>query len=86
MFDRWQLQEAKNKFSQIIKQAQQGKPQYVTVRGKPAVVILAVEDYQRLNQQQTKLSKALLFPLLDEEIDLSRDRDTGREIDLFARS
>jgi prevent-host-death family protein len=82
MFDRWQLQEAKNKFSQIIKQAQQGKPQYVTVRGKPAVVILAVEDYQRLNQQQTKLSEALLLPLIDEEMDLSRDRDTGREIDL----
>ncbi len=82
MVDQWQLQEAKNKFSQVVKQAQQGKAQYVTVHGKPAVVILSVEEYQKLNQVQTSLSETLLISLLEEgeELDISRDKDTGREV------
>lgn len=81
MLDRWQLQEAKNKFSQVVRQAQQGKPQYITVHGKPTAVIVSIEDYQKLNRLQTSLSEALMLPLLEDELDLSRDRDIGRDID-----
>lgn len=81
MLNQWQLQEAKNKFSQLIKQAQQGKPQYITVHGKPTAVIVSIEDYQKLNQPQTSLSKALMIPLIEQDLDLSRDQDTGRDID-----
>ena len=42
------LQDAKNKFSAVVEAALAGQPQEVTRRGKPAVVIIAVEDYQRL--------------------------------------
>jgi len=80
MLNQWQLQEAKNKFSQVVKQAQQGKPQYITVHGKPAAVIVSIDDYQKLNQPQTSLSEALMMPLLEQDLDLSRDPDTGREI------
>lgn len=79
MLNQWQLQEAKNKFSQVVKQAQQGKPQYITVHGKPTAVIVSIEDYQKLNQPPTTLSEALMMPLI-EDLDLSRDRDTGRDI------
>ena len=81
MLDRWQLQEAKNKFSQVVRQAQQGKPQYITVHGKPTAVIVSIEDYQKLNRPQTSLSEALMLPLLEDELDRSRDRDTGRDLD-----
>ena len=80
MLNQWQLQEAKNKFSQVVKQAQQGKAQYITVHGKPAVVIVSIEDYQKLNHAHDSLSEALMMPLLEEDLELSRDRDTGREI------
>lgn len=80
MLNQWQLQEAKNKFSQVVKQAQQGKAQYITVHGKPAVVIVSIEDYQKLNRSHDSLSEALMMPLLEEDLELSRDRDTGREI------
>ncbi len=80
MLNQWQLQEAKNKFSQVVKQAQQGKAQYITVHGKPAVVIVSIEDYQKLNHSHDSLSEALMMPLLEEDLELSRDRDTGREI------
>ena len=81
MVDKWQLQEAKNKFSHVVKQAQQGKPQYITVHGKPTAVVVSIEDYQKLNRPQTSLSEALMIPLIEQEFDFARDRDTGREID-----
>ena len=44
----WQLQDAKNRFSALVNAALGGEPQTVTRRGAPAVVVVAVEDYQRL--------------------------------------
>ena len=44
----WPLQDAKNRFSAVVKAALAGKPQRVTRRGRPAVVVLAVEEYERL--------------------------------------
>ncbi|MEY8827511.1 type II toxin-antitoxin system Phd/YefM family antitoxin [Sedimentitalea sp. XS_ASV28] len=44
----WTLQDAKNKFSAVVDEALAGRPQEVTRRGKPAVVILSAEEYHRL--------------------------------------
>ena len=44
----WSLQDAKNRFSAVVDAALAGKPQRVTRRGKPVVVVLGVEDYERL--------------------------------------
>lgn len=44
----WTLQDAKNKFSAVVDAALAGRPQEVTRRGKPAVVVLSAEDYHRL--------------------------------------
>ena len=40
----WPLQDAKNKFSAVVEAALAGEPQRVTRRGRPAVVVLAVEE------------------------------------------
>lgn len=45
----WTLQDAKNKFSAVVQAALAGEPQRVTRRGKPAVVILDVDEYERLH-------------------------------------
>ena len=44
----WTLQDAKNKFSAVVDEAMAGRPQEVTKRGKPAVVVVASEEYARL--------------------------------------
>jgi prevent-host-death family protein len=44
----WSLQHAKNSFSAVVEAASKGTPQTVTKRGKPAVVVLAVAEYERL--------------------------------------
>ncbi len=48
----WSLQDAKNRFSAVVNAALDGTPQMVTRRGAPAVVVLAVDDYQRLCQAE----------------------------------
>jgi antitoxin Phd len=45
----WTLQDAKNKFSAVVEAALAGEPQEVSRRGKPAVVVLSVEEFARLN-------------------------------------
>lgn len=44
----WQLQDAKNRFSAVVDAALAGSPQSVTRRGKPAVVVVSAEEYERL--------------------------------------
>ncbi|MDF1861925.1 MAG: type II toxin-antitoxin system Phd/YefM family antitoxin [Verrucomicrobiales bacterium] len=44
----WQLQEAKNRFSQVVKEALATGPQWVTRHGKRTVVILSAEEYATL--------------------------------------
>lgn len=44
----WTLQDAKNRFSAVVDAALAGRPQQVTRRGRPAVVVLAAEEYLRL--------------------------------------
>ena len=44
----WSLQDAKNRFSAVVNAAPAGEPQRVIRRGVPAVVVLSVEDYERL--------------------------------------
>ncbi len=79
----WQLQKAKSNLSQLIKRAAEGDAQVVTVHGKPAAVVVSVEEYARLTRQRDKLSSALLRPdLAIDDLDLSRSRDTGRDLDL----
>lgn len=62
MHSEWQLQQAKNGFSKLIKKAIGGSPQRVTLHGKPAVVVSA-EEYERLTKRNKgKLSATLLRP------------------------
>ena len=84
MHSKWQLQEAKGNFSQLIKRAANGDAQTVTVHGKPTAVVVSAEEYARLTRRrQGKLSAALLRPdLAAEDLDISRSRDTGRDIEL----
>ena len=43
----WSVQDAKNRFSEVVEAARR-KPQTVTKHGKPAVVIVAADEYERL--------------------------------------
>ena len=66
----WQLQEAKNRFSAVVKAAANGTAQVVTVHGVPAAVVMSPAAYARLvtvKAPAQTLSQALCCPELDED-------------------
>ena len=79
----WQLQDAKNKFSKLVDNAQHNGPQIVTKHGKDAVVVLSIDEYQKLTKPRTNLVKFFqTSPLAKEDIDLSRSTEAPRDIEL----
>jgi prevent-host-death family protein len=50
---RWRLQDAKARFSEVVREAQQRGPQRVTLHGKDAVVIVGAEEFDRLQRPLT---------------------------------
>lgn len=73
----WQLQEAKNKFSQVVKNAEHHGPQVVTRRGVEVAVLISYEEFLRLREPElptSNLADLLLnSPLRDLDLDLTRD-------------
>lgn len=80
----WQLQDAKNKFSQVVNHALADGPQIVTRRGQRTAVILAYEEFLKLKHPQSRsIANALLSsPLIDDELDTTISNDSWREIEL----
>ena len=60
----WPLHDAKNRFSAVVAAAVAGEPQRVTRRGKPAVVVVSVEEYERLRRTETAAAPSLAEVLL----------------------
>lgn len=79
----WQLQEAKSKFSKVVRAAQSSGPQVITVHGKETAVVISAAEYRQLTHQECSL---LAFfqnsPLVGVELDLDRSKDLGRDIEL----
>src|SRR5690625_7189488 len=70
---KWQLQEAKNRFSEVVRKASEEGPQTVTKHGKDSVVVLSAEDYRKLEQPKTSLVEFFQdSPLSKIEIDLKQ--------------
>jgi prevent-host-death family protein len=79
----WQLQEAKNRFSEVVDEALTHGPQTITRHGREVVVIVSAEEYRRLKRPKGSLLKCLQVPAAyTVELDVSRNRDLPRKIDL----
>lgn len=77
----WQFQDAKNRFSALIKAAEKEGPQMITVHGKEKAVLLSAEAYQRLTLREGRLLDFFQHsPLAETDIDISRAWEKGREV------
>ncbi len=80
----WQLQEAKNRFSEVLREAR-AKPQIITLHGREEAVVLNYAAYRRMTG---KASGKTLLDVLENippefaNLDLARSRDTGRDVEL----
>ncbi len=79
----WQLQDAKNRFSELVNKALKEGPQIITRRSEEVVVILSKGEYEKLKQNQTGLLEFFRqSPLVGVELDLDRDRSYPRDTPL----
>lgn len=80
----WQIQEAKNKLSEVVEEAIQHGPQVISRRGAEIAVVLSYEEYLTLKKSKTNLAQFFLdSPLRGSGLDLERDRrPAGRDISL----
>jgi prevent-host-death family protein len=82
----WPLQDAKARFSELVKRAREHGPQHVSVRGEPAVVVVSEEDFARLTSSRRSIIDHILegAPWPDDLVNAinTRSRDTGRDVDL----
>ncbi len=80
---KWQLQDAKNRFSEVVRKATEEGPQFVSKHGKENVVVLSMEDYHRLNPPGSSLVEFFqTSPLASVELDTNRDKSPARDISL----
>jgi prevent-host-death family protein len=80
----WKLEDAKARFSEVVRRARTEGPQRVTVRGKDAVVVIAVEALDRLlpATKPRQSFVAFLQGLGIGDLDLAREHDIGRDVTL----
>ncbi|MCY3605847.1 MAG: type II toxin-antitoxin system Phd/YefM family antitoxin [Gammaproteobacteria bacterium] len=81
MTKNWQVQEAKARFSELVRSADSG-PQTITVHGRRAAVVLSADDYDRLKDKRGKRALTEFLrdsPLAGVKLDLERDRSLPRK-------
>lgn len=90
--DHWQIQDAKQRFSEMIRAVTNEGPQVITRHGEDVAVVVDVSEYRRLTRPSADLASILLGgPKLDDrtadvfaEIEAGRKADFGRSVDLEA--
>ncbi len=81
----WLLQDAKARFSELVRRVRSEGPQHVTVHGRDEVVVLSAEEFRRL--KGTRTGAALIeaiqaSPYRDLEIEPSRAAMPVRDVHL----
>jgi prevent-host-death family protein len=79
----WPLQDAKNRFSELVQRARREGPQTVTLRGERAAVVLSAADYDALVRDRPSLVDDLLSgPAWDDALAAAidaRDKSPSRD-------
>jgi prevent-host-death family protein len=80
---RWQVQEAKQRFSEVVRAAEAGEPQIVTRHGEEVVVVVDIEQFHRLQGDTTNLMAYLRRDAsTPADLGIERSRETPRDVDL----
>jgi prevent-host-death family protein len=81
----WLLQDAKARFSELVRKVRSEGPQHVTVHGRDEVVVIAAEEFRRLKGAMTgeALIKAMqASPYREVSIEPKREPMPVRDISL----
>ena len=78
----WQVQDAKQRFSELIRQARSDGAQFVTQHGAEVAVVLDIDEYRLLSGQSTDFKQYLLAGPHSDELVVERSRELPRSVDL----
>ena len=82
----WQLQTAKAKFSEVFRRARMEGPQRITRQGKEGIIMISEEEYRQMSARSRQPKSLVEFfrrsPLAGIDLDLEREKDPGRDIQL----
>ncbi|HLB53234.1 MAG TPA: type II toxin-antitoxin system Phd/YefM family antitoxin [Chlamydiales bacterium] len=79
----WQLQEAKARFSELVNEVVQDGYHTITKNGRPVVVVIAYEEFKKFKTPKNTLGEFLSeSPFATFDLEIKRDKDLGRDIDL----
>jgi len=80
---KWQLQDAKNRFSEVVDEAIRSGPQVITRHGEETAVVISFDEWRRLSHRRGRLIDVLRrAPKIPGGLDVRRASDTGRNVDL----
>ncbi|MBL1075361.1 type II toxin-antitoxin system Phd/YefM family antitoxin [Nocardia sp. 2] len=77
----WQIQEAKQRFSELLRSVATDGPQVVTRHGEAVAVVIDIAEYRRLRGEVADFKDFLRSGPSLEDLDLTRSRETPRDID-----
>jgi prevent-host-death family protein len=88
--DHWQIQDAKQRFSEMIRAVMRDGPQVITRHGEDVAVVVDIAEYRRLTRPAVDLTAILIGgPKFDDaaigafaEVEAERKADFGRSTDL----
>lgn len=81
----WLLQDAKARFSELVRRVRSEGPQHVTVHGREEVVVISAEEFRRLTGERSGdalIATMQASPYREIDIEPKRDRMPARGIDL----
>lgn len=79
---RWQVQEAKQRFSKLVREAMRDGPQVVTRNGQEVVIVVDADEYHRLKGDTLDFKEFLRSAPELGTLSISRDAATARAVDL----
>lgn len=80
---RWQVQEAKQRFSEVLRKAHDDGPQIITRHGEEVAIIIDMSEYRHSGEKKLSLHDYLLQgPAFPDDFDqlIARDADHGRDV------
>lgn len=77
----WQVQDAKQRLSEVLREAENG-PQVITRHGKEIAVVVGIDLYHELAGVRVELADYLLKAPTTDDLEIVRDRTPLRELDL----
>lgn len=79
----WSVAQAKARFSEVIERAREEGPQAITKNGRPAVVVVSIEEWTRKTRRNGTLAEFFAAsPLRGSHLEIERAQGGPREVEL----